>query len=537
MMFNKFNSKHYLFPLFIASILTIGILTGYYLHKPAAAPNYFVYSGKDKLSEVFDYIKKLYVDTVDNARLEDAAIVAMLDSLDPHSLYVPAEELKQMNEPLEGKFSGIGVQFSLQNDTIVVVKTILNGPSEKIGILAGDRIIKINDTLYAGQSITNDVVMKKLKGKKGSKVKVGILRQGVAGLIDFVITRDEIPLNSVDVAYMLNDHTGLIKISEFSRRTAEEFVNASKGLIKKGMTKLIIDLRDNGGGFLNAALEIADEILSDGKLIVYTEGKASPRRDVYATRKGSLENTEIVILINEWSASASEIVAGAVQDNDRGIIIGRRSFGKGLVQQQLDLSDGSALRLTIARYYTPSGRSIQKPYTSADKDDYFHDLVKRYEHGEFFEVDSIQFSDSLKYFTTSGRVVYGGGGIMPDIFVPHDTMDISTYYSMVVNKGLVYKFAFNYADKNRPELYKYKTVNTLENYLDSKNLLHEFVLFAEKEGIERNDTGINKSKTLLITLIKANVARNVLDNEGFYPIIGRIDATLKKAMETKFSQK
>ncbi len=520
-----------LLPLLLAIAIVGGMFIGINMSRDEIGKkHYYVYPQKNKLHEVLYYINHQYVDSVSMDRLTEGAIIAVLDSLDPHSAFIPSEVLKKYNEPLEGGFSGIGIKFNMQNDTVVVINTIANGPSERVGIMPGDRIITVNDSTVAGVNMPSDEIVNRLKGVKGTKVNVGIHRKNVDELIDFEITRDDIPLYSIDISYMLSDSIGYIKLSNFSKRTSQEFIDAMNKLKSQGMNGLIFDLRGNGGGFLGAATDLADHFLDDNKLIVYTEGRNQPRRDVYATRKGLFKKDKVIILINEWSASASEILAGAIQDNDRGLIMGRRSFGKGLVQQQIMLSDNSAIRLTVARYYTPTGRCIQKPYENG-LNNYYNELTRRYEHGEFFEVDSIQLPDSLKYITPGGNTVYGGGGIMPDIFIPQDTSELTDYYSKISSKGLIYKFAFNYVDDHRAELSSFKEAGPLEKHLNSKNLLEKFTGFASSKGIEKNQQDINKSKNMLHTQIKAYIARNLLDNEGFYPIIKDADNTLQKAID------
>ncbi len=552
-------------PIILALVLILGIFIGNILKKNHTSEHFIIYPQADKLNDVLNYIVEEYVDLVSKNELVELAIPEILLKLDPHSVYIPAKELLSMEEPLQGSFEGIGIEFNIQNDTIIVVNTISGGPSELIGILPGDRIVKINDTLVAGINISNYEVQKKLKGKQGTKVKVSILRSSELSvafatdiLLNFVITRDKIPLYSVDVAYMVNDIVGYIKISKFSRTTYAEFIKAIKKLSAsggktKGLKKLIVDLRGNGGGYMDAAIKIADEFLEDKKLIVYTEGKSRKKTVSYATEKGICHNLKLAVLIDEWSASASEIFAGAIQDNDRGTIIGRRSFGKGLVQQPTFFTDGSSLRLTIARYYTPSGRCIQKPYNNGAAH-YYYDIDARFKHGEFETTDSIHFADSLKYTTKGGKVVYGGGGIMPDIFVPLDTTLFSDYLTQITNKGLIYQFAFQYADNNRNVLSKYAHYKELEQYLDKQNLLNQFFEFAHspddlsakalakaealakfgKNGIKRNapkNLSLKRTEFILRTQLKAYIARNILNNEGFYPIYQNIDTTLKKAVE------
>jgi len=518
-----------LMPLLFAGLISTGLLLGKYLQKNTEQGQFFAYPQMNKLDALIDYIEQEYVDSVSRDSLIELAIPQILKNLDPHSVYIPASDLEEMIEPLEGNFDGIGVQFNIQNDTVMVVNTISGGPSEKVGVQAGDRIVKVNDSNIAGIKIANDAVIKKLKGPRGTKVKIGIIRKNVKNILNFTVVRDKIPLYSVDAAYMINKDIGYIKISKFARTTHDEFVKAIAKLRPLGLKKIILDLRENGGGYMDAATNIADEFLSKGKLIVYTKGKARPKTSTFATEKGYCENDEVVVLIDEWSASASEIVAGALQDNDRGTIIGRRSFGKGLVQEPTEFNDGSSIRLTIARYYTPTGRCIQKPYTH-NTDDYYYELGKRYLNGEFSKVDSLQFADSLKFKTPKGKTVYGGGGIMPDIFVPIDTLGYSTYFSEINNAGLIYRFAFKYVDVNRKQLIVYQNYKQLTAYLEKVNIFNQFIDFAEKEGIKKNQKEIAISKQIIKTQVNAFICRNVLEDDGFYPVIQEIDATLKKAV-------
>jgi len=517
-------------PLLLAVFLVGGMLIGNLLSRISRLDQFQVHPRTNKITGVIDYIAEEYVDSIDKTSLVEHTIPEILKQLDPHSVYIPAEELQQYNEPLEGNFSGIGVQFNMQDDTVVIINTVPNGPSEKVGIIPGDRIVEVDDSLVAGINMPSSDIVKMLKGKRGTKVKVSIGRRGLDELIDFEITRDRIPLTSIDVAYMITDEIGFIKISTFSKTTFDEFTEAVSTLKEQGLKKLILDLRNNGGGYMDAATQIADQFLEPGKLIVYTEGRAQPRRDVYSTSKGSLINDKAIILIDEWSASASEILAGAIQDNDRGLIIGRRSFGKGLVQQQTVFTDGSALRLTIARYYTPTGRCIQKPYENG-LEDYFHDLQTRFDRGEFIEVDSIKLADSLKYKTPGGNIVYGGGGIMPDIFVPYDTLGITSYLTHIRNRGLIYRFALKYTDTHRNELNQFQSAEDISAHLDQQDLLTDLVEFAEKNGVNRNVEEIIISEKIIMTQLKAYIARNIIDNEGFYPIIQDIDLTLQKGIE------
>jgi len=527
-MSGKIN-KIYL-PIFFALVL----IAGFYLGKALTKNPYHDYAqlmqANNKLSRVASYIENRYVDTVSRSKLEEAAIPAMLEELDPHSVYIPAREMKSVNEDMRGNFEGIGVVFNHQTDTAIIISVISGGPSDKVGVLAGDRIMEVNDSLIAGQEIPSNDIVGMLKGEKGTKVKIGLKRESVPELIEVEIIRDEIPLYSVDVSYMIDDEIGYIKINRFAETTFQEFVKGVEKIKDQGVKKLILDLRGNTGGYMIAATNIVDQFLEAGKLIVYTEGKASPRQDIYSTARGTCKDLDLVILLDEFAASASEIVAGAIQDNDRGEIIGRRSFGKGLVQEPYQLSDGSVIRLTIARYYTPTGRSIQKHY-GKDKTEYYNDLNERYKNGEFSVEDSIHFVDSLKYTTPKGNIVYGGGGIMPDIFVPLDTSGYSRYYAEVVRKGVLYNFAFQYVDEHRSTLIKYKDAKAIETYLESINIFDKFVKFAEDNEVLKSTKGFEKSKHLLSVQVKAAIARNLIDNDGFYPIIQEVDVTLNKAIE------
>ena len=491
--------------------------------------NFTIFPKTNKLNSIINYIDNEYVDTVDIEKITDSAIPAILNELDPHSVYIPASELKKYNEPLIGNFSGIGVQFNMSNDTVAIINTIPNGPSEIVGILAGDRIVKVDGEKVSGVKMPSDSVIVRLKGPKGTIVHVTIKRKGEKELLDFQITRGDIPLYSVDVAYMINKNTGFIKINTFAQTTYDEFLEAIQKLHPLGMSKLILDLRSNGGGVMDAATKIADEFLDGKKLIVYTQGRAKDRFNVYSTPGGLCINDELIILIDEYSASASEILAGAIQDNDRGTIIGRRSFGKGLVQEQLQFRDGSGMRLTIARYYTPTGRSIQKPY-GKDRNHYYMDLNERLLHGEMENADSIHFKDSLKFVTPAGKVVYGGGGIMPDIFIPVDTTGFSNYFEKVRNSGFIYRFAFDYSDNNRKALFKLKTADEISDYLDKTAYYGEFLNYADSKGVPKNEKDLVISENILKVQLKAYIARNIIDNNGFYPIIQNIDTTLKKAI-------
>jgi len=519
------------FPIALALAVIVGLLLGNFLGQNHSSKQTFVYnSAPNKVSKVTNYIQKNYVDSVSTQRLVEAAVPAMLKELDPHSVYIPAKQLQEVNEPLKGNFDGIGIQFSMQKDTVVVVSTISGGPSEMVGIQPGDRIVQVNGEVVAGKDLSSNDIVDMLKGKRGTKVEVGIKRHTSDDLLHFTITRDKIPLYSVDVSYMVDDHTGYIKISRFAKTTYDEFTKAVKELKEKGVQKLVLDLRDNSGGYLNAATNIADEFLREGNLIVYTKGRNSPKQEIYASSKGISQGLDVAVLINEWSASASEILAGAIQDNDRGIIVGRRSFGKGLVQEQIVLSDGSALRLTVARYYTPTGRCIQKPYKNGRKQ-YYNDLNERFKHGEFFDADSIDLADSLKYTTPEGDVVYGGGGIMPDYFVPIDTTHNSPFFQKVQNQGMIYNFAFHYADAHRQQLEKLGDFKAIERYLEERGIYSDFLNYAFDQGMPQDIKGTQKSREVVNTRVKAYIARNIINNEGFYPIIHQIDQTMQRARD------
>jgi carboxyl-terminal processing protease len=527
---NNNNSKRSIFlPLLLAGALVTGIIIGIYLPgKNNADQQSSIRIKSDKINSILNVIESSYVDTVNRKDLVEAAIPAILNKLDPHSIYIPAKDLARANEPLEGNFEGIGITFNMLTDTIFVISTILDGPSEKAGLQAGDKILYVNDSLVAGKGISDEGVLGMLKGPRGTVVRVKILRKGYDDLLAFSITRDKIPIYSVYVAYMVNKNTGYIRINNFAVTTYEEFMKGLKELKEQGMTKLIIDLRGNSGGVMEAAVQIANQFLKEGQLIVYTEGRKQPRNEARATGKGEFESGDLVIMIDEGSASASEILAGAIQDNDRGTIVGRRSFGKGLVQEPVLFPDGSGMRLTIARYYTPTGRSIQKPYDNGF-DEYFDDLNNRYDRGEYEVSDSIHFSDSLKFTTPGGRTVFAGGGIMPDKFVPADTSGITPYFMKV--RPLIYQFSLKYTENNRETLKKFTESGELEKHLDKQQLLDQFIDFTVKNGVKTDTRGLKISEKLIFVQLKAYIARNILDNKGFYPIWEAIDTTLKYAID------
>jgi carboxyl-terminal processing protease len=516
-------------PVLLALALVLGILIGNKMTRNAGN-NVPATSNVNKFDAIVNLIQNAYVDSISTDSLIEKTIPQLLKNLDPHTTYIPAKEMVGVEEEMRGNFGGIGVQFSIQNDTVMVVDVISGGPSSKLGIMPGDRIITVNDTTLVIKGLKNEKVLSKLRGEKGTKVNVGIKRKGFKDPIAFSITRGDIPIYSVDVNYMIDATTGYIKVSRFGEQTYEEFMEGMKALDQQGMKNVIVDLRGNPGGYLNAVIKMVNEFLDKGELIVYTQGNSQPRKTFQADSKGTYRDKGITVLVDDFSASASEIFSGAIQDNDRGWIIGRRSFGKGLVQEQIPFNDGSAVRLTVARYYTPSGRCIQKPYNKGN-DEYYKDIMERAIHGEFQKVDSIKYSDTVKYKTLSGRIVHGGGGIMPDYFVPADTTGYSEYYSKVTQKGLVYQFALDYADSNRKELSTFKTSTDFETYFRKVNVLNLFVAFAEKKGVKPNNANLKISSKIIENQVKAYIARNIIGEKGFYPIIQNIDKTLLEAIE------
>ena len=522
------NIKIYI-PVLLALALITGILIGNRLN--CNSGNSFPSTSKvNKFDAIVDLIQNAYVDSISTDSLIEKTIPQLLKNLDPHTTYIPAKEMVGVEEEMRGNFGGIGVQFSIQNDTVMVVDVISGGPSSKLGIMPGDRIVTVNDTSLVVKGLKNEKVLSKLRGEKGTKVDVGIKRKGFKDLIAFKITRGDIPIYSVDVNYMIDPTTGYIKVSRFGEHTYEEFMDGIKSLDQQGMKNVIVDLRGNPGGYLNAVIKMLNEFLEKGELIVYTQGNSQARKTFKADSNGDYRDKGIVVLIDDFSASASEIFAGAIQDNDRGWIVGRRSFGKGLVQEQIPFNDGSAVRLTVARYYTPSGRCIQKPYDKGN-DEYYKDIMERAIHGEFQKVDSIKYSDTVKYKTLSGRIVHGGGGVMPDFFIPADTLGYSPYYSKVTQKGLVYQFALDYADSNRKTLSNLKTSDDFETYFRKLNVLDSFVAFAEKKGVKANIPNLKISSKIIDNQVKAYIARNIIGEKGFYPIIKNIDKTLLEAIE------
>lgn len=519
-------------PFLFGLLVALGVFIGrnFFSAPGGKTSSLMIYPQANKLDALMNLIEEEYVDTVDRHAIEERIIPEILKDLDPHSVYIPAQDLNKVNEELQGNFGGIGVQFNMYNDTVMVIQVIQGGPSEKVGILPGDRIVAVDDSIIAGRKISTDDVMKKLRGEMGTDVKVGVLRRPNKDLVDFKIKRGSIPIYSVDVCYMVNETTGYIKVDRFAQNTYQEFLTALAKLKANNCQQVIIDFRGNSGGLLDVAIRLCNEFLPAKDLIVYTEGKSQKRQNVYANGTGTCQDTKVIVLIDEFSASASEIFAGAIQDNDRGLVIGRRSFGKGLVQQQIPLPDGSALRLTIARYHTPSGRCIQKPYENG-VDEYYGDIYKRLEHGEFYNQDSIHFDDNLKYTTKNGRTVYGGGGVMPDIFVPRDTTMFTNYFISLRVNGIMYRYAIEYTDNNRQQLETLTTAEAFKDYLDKQNILSDFIRFTKDKGVAFNKEEYEISKPLIDVELKAYIARNILDNEGFYPILHEIDDVFIKALE------
>ena len=519
-------------PFLLAICMVAGILIGtFYANHFSGNKLGIINTSSNKLNALLRIIDDQYVDSVNMADLVEDAMPQILEELDPHSSYFSAKDQEAANADLKGSFSGIGIQFTIQDDTIHVNNVIAGGPSEKVGLMAGDRIVEVNDTAFVGKIVTNQESMRRLKGEKGSKVKIGVYRPGEKGILHFTIVRGDIPVQSIDAAYMINDKFGYVKINKFGETTYPELLVALAKLNQKNCEGLIIDLRGNTGGYMAAAIQMVNEFLPNNRLIVYTEGRKSPRQDYASNGTGSSQKLPLVVLVDEGSASASEIFAGAIQDNDRGTIIGRRSFGKGLVQQPIEFSDGSAIRLTIARYYTPSGRCIQKPYAKGNDAEYEMDIITRYEHGEFFSADSIKQNETEVYHTRLGRPVYGGGGIMPDIFVPQDTTGMTSYFRMAANRGLIIRYTFEYTDQNRSTLQKYDTTEKMEEYLKKQNLLNNFAAWAEKKGLKRRNNLMAKSRKLFEMSLYGNIIYNMLGMEAYVEFLNETDKTVLKAVE------
>lgn len=528
-------------PTLIAASLALGVWMGYtfFTGREMASSNATPtpstigpQRGGSKIDYTLDLIDQAYLTPVDTDSLEENLMVSLMEQLDPHSMYIPARDMQAINEPLEGEFDGIGVVFNMLTDTVVVLNTVAGGPSYKAGILPGDRIITIEGDTVAGRKINQDKVIERLRGPRGTKVTVGVQRSNVEGLVDVEIVRDKIPLRSIDAAFMIRPEVGYIRLTSFARTTHQEFLEATARLQEEGMKSLIFDLRSNSGGYLDQAILMTNEFLPEGKLIVYTEDRDGNQQREYSTGGGKLQEIPLVVLIDEYSASSSEILAGALQDNDRGTIVGRRSFGKGLVQSQIPLYDGSALRLTVARYLTPTGRSIQKPYTLG-RASYDADILERYESGQFFSADSIHFDDSLKYTTPGGKIVYGGGGIMPDEFVPIDTLEMTPYYYAATGLNILYRYTLDYADRHRSKINTINSVEELNAFLDGDSrLVEDFVAYAAKVGLKPNWSEIRTSRRLLESLLRAYIGRNTsLEDVGYTSQIEPIDEPLQKAFE------
>lgn len=526
------SNKNRLMPFLLAICLVAGILIGtFYTNHFSGNKLGIINTSSNKLNALLHIIDEQYVDTVSMFNLVEEAMPQILAELDPHSSYIPAKDLEAVNSDLKGSFSGIGVQFTIQDDTIHINSVIQGGPSEKVGLLTGDRIVEVDDSSFVGKIVTNSEAMRRLKGEKGSKVKLGIYRPGEKEILHFTVVRGDIPVKSIDAAYMINDKFGYVKVNKFGETTYPELLVALAQLSQANCKGMIIDLRGNTGGYMAAAIQMVNEFLPNNKLIVYTEGRKSPRENYTSNGTGSSQTMPLIVLMDEGSASASEIFAGAIQDNDRGTIIGRRSFGKGLVQQPIEFSDGSAIRLTIARYYTPSGRCIQKPYEKGNDAEYEMDIITRYEHGEFFSADSIKQNIKEIYHTSLGRTVYGGGGIMPDIFVPQDTTGMTSYYRMAATRGLIIRYTLDYTDKNRNKLKEYDTPQKMEAYLKTQNLLEKFAEYAEKKGLKRRNILMYKSKQLFEESLYGNIIYNMLGIEAYITYSNLTDKTVQKALE------
>ena len=534
--------KKYILPSISVLCILVGFIIGNAVSNKVNAQHFYIRNGQlmmapsSKTDQLLQLMQQSYVDTLNIDSITDIVLDEMVKQLDPHSSYIPKKDIELVNSELSGSFSGIGVQFTIQSDTVNIVAVISGGPSEHVGVLAGDKIVMVNDSTFVGKGTTNERVMHTLRGPKGTEVKLGIKRSGTDELLNFTIVRGDIPVHSVDAQFIIDPagekaKIGFIRVNKFGETTYKEFITALAELRSQGAKKYIVDLRENSGGYMDQAIKMANEFLQAGDLIVYSEGRSYPRYEARANGGGRFKDVPLIVLIDNFSASASEIFAGAMQDNDRAQIIGRRSFGKGLVQQQFPFSDGSAVRLTVARYYTPSGRCIQKPYTLGDKDAYQQDIEERFEHGEFYSADSIHFTDSTTYRTKKGRIVYGGGGIMPDIFVGRDTTKYSPYFNIVSNRAFTYQFAYRYADTHRKQLTKFTRWQDLEQHLLAANWLPEFVKFCQEKGVEPNEEQLAKSKTLLVRIVNAYIVRDIMGDAGFFPLFERDDDITKRAIE------
>lgn len=525
-----YNKKNRFMPLIMAVCVVVGIIIGtFYANHFSGNRLNIINNGSSRLSNLLHIIDDQYVDSVNINDLVEKAIPQILAELDPHSVYISAKDVETANNDLKSSFSGIGIEFVIRQDTIQVQNVIKNGPAERAGLLAGDKIVAIDGKPFVGQQVTTEESTHRLMGPKGTKVRVGVMRFGDKSVKDFTITRDYIQTKSITATYMLNDSIGYMRIKSFGEATYTEMLASLAQLNSEGMKGLVIDLRDNGGGYLQAAVNMANEFLPKNRLIVYTQGRKSPRTDYTSDGRGNFQNLPLVVLINEGSASSSEIFSGAMQDNDRATIVGRRSFGKGLVQQQIGFPDGSMIRLTVARYYTPSGRCIQKPYQPGDDADYEADLLNRYQHGEYFSQDSIKQTGPA-YHTSLGRVVYGGGGIMPDVFVPEDTTNFTSYYKQAMMSGLMLQYAFIYTDANRPKLNEYTEMKPLANYLKQQGLVDKFVDYADQNGLKRRNLMVMKSRSLLEQFLDSRIIYNILDEQAWNEFVNADDPTIQAAL-------
>ncbi len=518
-------------PLIVTVAAVIGVIVGSVITERSNERITQTHRKMDsKIDMLLNLVNLQYVDEVDIDSLVEKAIPKIMEELDPHTAYIEAKDLQMVNDELEGSFSGIGVQFNIQNDTVMIVDVISGGPSEKLGILPGDRIVEVNDTSFVGETINNNKVMHKLRGPKGTHVKLGIKRRNNKELISFDVKRGDVPVNSVDAYFMLPQNTGYVKVGKFGAKTYEEFFNALDLLRGKGAQSYVVDLRSNSGGFLESAVYMTNEFLKKGSLMVYTEGKAQARQDIKADGRGEFQNCPLAVLIDEWSASASEIFAGCMQDNDRGVVVGRRSFGKGLVQRQIPLNDGSAIRLTVARYYTPSGRCIQKPYDNAS--DYQKEVYERYVNGELYDKDSVKMSgDTVKYYTVGGRVVYGGGGIMPDAFVPYDTTFTTPFYNKLMNTSSLYDFAFRYSDDHRDQLYGFADYEKADEFLKKQGLYEKVLKFAESKRVQCDKTQPQRTQERITQMVRAYILRNIYGENAFYSVYYENDPVIQEALK------
>ena len=525
------NKSNRFSPIWMALCVVLGIMVGtFYANHFSGNRLSIINSSGNKLNNLLHIVDDQYVDTININDVVEKAMPQILSELDPHSVYIAAKDVQIANDDLKGSFSGVGIEFTIRNDTVRVQNVIGNGPAERAGLIAGDKIVEVDDQPFVGKEVTNEEAMHRLKGPKDTKVKLGVIRYGEKKMRHITVTRGEIPTKSVTASYMLDDKTGYIKIKNFGENTYPELLIALAKLSQDGFSNLVIDLRNNTGGYLASAVQIANEFLSKGQLIVYTEGRKSPRQDYRSDGRGSYQQLPLVVLIDEASASASEILAGSIQDNDRGTIIGRRSFGKGLVQQPIEFSDHSMIRLTVARYYTPSGRCIQKPYSSGSDRNYEEDLLSRYQHGEFFSQDSIKHTGP-EYHTANGRVVYGGGGITPDIFVPEDTLGVTSYYKEASMSGMILQFAFNYTDENRGKMKDFKSASGLEHYLKRQNMVEKFVTWADKNGLKRRNLMVQKSYKLLERYINSRIIYNMLDEEAWTEYLNQDDPAIQETLK------